>query len=211
MPAWLHPGRSARAVIDGATVGYFGQLHPAEAQRRKLKQMIFVGEIYLDRLYKQNLRQPVVRELSRFQAVRRDFSFILAKSTPWARIAEALTALGIPEAAAFRSSGNPERKRIETRPCRTYLAAAADGFPGARPHAPGRRTARLHATRRRGHGSSGRKIAQLNLSDTRTSRKRSSSIRIKVVALLRHSRAFPNFPLCKTSYTARRTTEFPPE
>ncbi len=29
LPQWLHPGRAARAVIDGLTVGYFGQLHPA--------------------------------------------------------------------------------------------------------------------------------------------------------------------------------------
>ena len=27
-PAWLHPYRSARAVADGITVGWFGQLHP---------------------------------------------------------------------------------------------------------------------------------------------------------------------------------------
>ena len=27
-PGWLHPGRSARAVLEGATVGWFGQLHP---------------------------------------------------------------------------------------------------------------------------------------------------------------------------------------
>jgi phenylalanyl-tRNA synthetase beta chain len=101
MPSWLHPGRSARAVFDGATIGYFGQLHPAEAQRRKIKQIIYVGEIYLDRLYKHNRRQPVVRELSRFQAVRRDFSFILAAATPWAQVAEALTALSIPELQRF--------------------------------------------------------------------------------------------------------------
>jgi phenylalanyl-tRNA synthetase beta chain len=101
MPAWLHPGRSARAVVDGATVGYFGELHPQEAQRRKIKQTIFVGEIYLDRLYKQSLRQPIVRELSRFQAVRRDFSFLLAATTSWAQIAEALTALNILELQRF--------------------------------------------------------------------------------------------------------------
>jgi phenylalanyl-tRNA synthetase beta chain len=104
MPAWLHPGRSARAVIDGATVGYFGQLHPAEAQSRKIKQTIFVGEIYLDRLYKQSLRQPVVRELSRFQAVRRDFSFILPEATHWAKIADALTAVDIPELQRFEAA-----------------------------------------------------------------------------------------------------------
>jgi phenylalanyl-tRNA synthetase beta chain len=72
-------------------------LHPAEAQRRKLKQIIFIGEIYLDRLYKQNLRQPAVRELSRFQAVRRDFSFLLVENTPYAHVADALASLNIPE------------------------------------------------------------------------------------------------------------------
>jgi phenylalanyl-tRNA synthetase beta chain len=101
MPKWLHPGRSARAVMDGSSIGYFGQLDPSEAQRRKIKQTIFIGEIYLDRLYKQNLRQPVVRELSRFPAVRRDFSFILGANTPWERIAESLTVLGISELQRF--------------------------------------------------------------------------------------------------------------
>lgn len=103
MPAWLHPGRSARAVIDGATVGYFGQLHPNEAQRSKIKQTIFIGEIYLDHLYKQNLRQPAVRELSRFQAVRRDFSVILPATIRWEQVAETLTALGIPELLRFEA------------------------------------------------------------------------------------------------------------
>ncbi|HEY0784624.1 MAG TPA: phenylalanine--tRNA ligase subunit beta, partial [Acidobacteriaceae bacterium] len=32
MPPYLHPGRSARLVLDGSTLAYFGQLHPAEAQ-----------------------------------------------------------------------------------------------------------------------------------------------------------------------------------
>ncbi|TCK72628.1 phenylalanine--tRNA ligase subunit beta [Acidipila rosea] len=101
MPAWLHPGRSARAVVDGATMGYFGELHPDEARRRKLKQTIFVGEIYLDRLYRQGLRHPMARELSRFQPVRRDFSFIFPESVPYARIEHAIAALGIPELRSF--------------------------------------------------------------------------------------------------------------
>jgi phenylalanyl-tRNA synthetase beta chain len=101
MPSWLHPGRSARAVIDGVTVGYFGQLQRTEAQRRKIKPTIYIGEIYLDRLYKQNLRQPVVRELSRFQAVRRDFSFLLGANIPWEQIGESLAALGISELQRF--------------------------------------------------------------------------------------------------------------
>jgi phenylalanyl-tRNA synthetase beta chain len=101
MPAWLHPGRSARAVLDGATVAWFGELHPAEAERRKLRQAVLIGEIWLDRVYKQDLRQPAVRELSRFQPVRRDFSFIVPDSVTYAAISGTVDALAIPDLLSY--------------------------------------------------------------------------------------------------------------
>ncbi|HEX4007931.1 MAG TPA: phenylalanine--tRNA ligase subunit beta [Acidobacteriaceae bacterium] len=101
MPAWLHPGRSARAVIEGATVAWFGELHPAEAERRKLKQAILLGEVWLDRLYRQALRQPAIRELSRYQPVRRDFSLIVPDTVTYAAVAAAVDALAIPELQSF--------------------------------------------------------------------------------------------------------------
>lgn len=102
MPQWLHPGCAARAVLDGATVAWFGQLHPAQAERRKIKQTVWVGEIWLDRLYKQDLRQPAMRELSRFQPVRRDFSVTFPESVAWAAVAEAVGNLAIPELQSYR-------------------------------------------------------------------------------------------------------------
>ena len=101
IPAWLHPGRSARAVADGLTVAWFGQLDPAEAQQRKLRQSVYVGEIYLDRLYRLPLRQPIAPELSRFQAVERDFSFVFADRVRWQSIADALHNLRIAELTRF--------------------------------------------------------------------------------------------------------------
>ena len=101
MPAWLHPGRGARAVLDGSTVGWFGQLHPAEAERRKLKQAILLGEIWLDRLYRNALRLPILRELSRYQPVRRDFSLTVPDAVPYVVIANAVDALGIPELQSY--------------------------------------------------------------------------------------------------------------
>jgi len=101
LPAWLHPGRGARAVLDGATVAYFGQLHPAEAERRKLKQPVYIGELYLDRLYRQPLRQPAARELSRYQAVRRDFSLLFPDSVGWATLEEAMRNLNLAELRSF--------------------------------------------------------------------------------------------------------------
>jgi len=102
MPEWLHPYRAARIVAEGATVGWFGQLHPREAAARKLKEAVIVGEIYLDRLYKLPLRRPAAREISRFQPVRRDFSLVLDESVAWEKIDRALAALRIPELVDWR-------------------------------------------------------------------------------------------------------------
>jgi phenylalanyl-tRNA synthetase beta chain len=101
-PEWLHPYRAARVVVDGATVGWFGQLHPREAAARKLKEPVIVGELYLDRLYKLPLHKPAAREISRFQPVRRDFSLILDKRIEWERIDRALAGLRIPELVDWR-------------------------------------------------------------------------------------------------------------
>jgi phenylalanyl-tRNA synthetase beta chain len=101
-PQWLHPYRSARVAVDGATVGWFGQLHPREAAARKLKEPVLVGELYLDRLYKLPLRQPAAHDVSRFQPVRRDFSLILDESIGWEKIDQALAGLEIPELVDWR-------------------------------------------------------------------------------------------------------------
>jgi len=102
MPLWLHPYRSARVVVDGSTVGWFGQLHPREAAARKLKESVLIGELYLDRIYQHPLRKTVARDISRFQPVRRDFSLVLDKSVSWEKIDQALAALEIPELVDWR-------------------------------------------------------------------------------------------------------------
>jgi phenylalanyl-tRNA synthetase beta chain len=102
-PEWLHPYRAARVAVEGATVGWFGQLHPREADARKLKERVLVGELYLDRLYKLPLRKPIAREISRFQPARRDFSLVLDESIGWEKIDEALAGLQITELVDWRA------------------------------------------------------------------------------------------------------------
>jgi phenylalanyl-tRNA synthetase beta chain len=101
-PGWLHPYRAARAVADGVTVGWFGQLHPREAAARKIRDAVLVGEIYLDRLYKLPLRRPVAREISRYQPVRRDFSLVLDEGIAWEAVDHAMAELKIPELVEWR-------------------------------------------------------------------------------------------------------------
>jgi phenylalanyl-tRNA synthetase beta chain len=102
MPHWLDPARSARCVVDGSTIGYFGELHPDESSRRKLRQPVLVGEIYLDRLFRQPLRQPTAHEISRYQPVRRDFSLVFPDTVKWEAVRAALAALAIDELQEFR-------------------------------------------------------------------------------------------------------------
>ncbi|HZD46571.1 MAG TPA: phenylalanine--tRNA ligase subunit beta, partial [Acidobacteriaceae bacterium] len=102
LPHWLNPARAARCVVDGSTIGYFGELHPEESSRRKLRQTVFVGEIYLDRLFRLSLRQPAAREISRYQPVRRDFSLVFPDAVHWETVGSALAGLNIAELQEYR-------------------------------------------------------------------------------------------------------------
>jgi len=98
---YYHPGRSARALLDGATVAQFGQIHPEVAAARKLKQDVFVAELYLDRLYQHDLRPVRYEALPRFPAVERDFSFVFNDSVEFEKIHRSITQLGIAELRSF--------------------------------------------------------------------------------------------------------------
>jgi phenylalanyl-tRNA synthetase beta chain len=104
-PLWLHPYRAARVVVDGITAGWLGQLHPRLAAARKLKETVLVAELYLDRLFLLPAQKPSVRELSRFQPVRRDFSLLVPAKVRWAEIDSTLSTLagsGVPELVDWR-------------------------------------------------------------------------------------------------------------
>jgi phenylalanyl-tRNA synthetase beta chain len=97
VPGWLEPGRGATALLDGDPIACFGELAAAARDARKLRQPAYLAEVDLEALYKLPLRRAMARELSRFQAVERDFSFTFADAVKWGTIAEAVAALAIPE------------------------------------------------------------------------------------------------------------------
>jgi phenylalanyl-tRNA synthetase beta chain len=100
-PSYFHPGHSARAILDGATVAHFGQLNPDVAEARKLRQKVFVAEIFLDRLYQHDLQQVKYEALPRFPAVERDFSFVFHDDVKFGQIYQIVSSLGIPELRSF--------------------------------------------------------------------------------------------------------------
>jgi phenylalanyl-tRNA synthetase beta chain len=102
LPAWIAAGRGGRALLDGEPVAVFGELSAEESQRRKLRQSCVIAEVTAHALLTQTLRQPLVRELSRYQAVERDFSFVFPDNVRWEAIAAAVEGLRILELRSVR-------------------------------------------------------------------------------------------------------------
>ena len=96
-PAWLQPGRSATALLHHQPIAYFGELAHAQRDTRKLRQPLYLAQLDLAKLYDLPLKKITAHDLSRFQAVERDFSFTFPDTTSWHTIASAIHALAIPE------------------------------------------------------------------------------------------------------------------
>src|SRR5882724_2147605 len=83
-PAWFHPGRSGTIQIGPQNVlGYFGELHPRALEALDAEGPLVAFEVILERIpegkAKATRAKPVL-ELSAFQAVTRDFAFVVDRA-----------------------------------------------------------------------------------------------------------------------------------
>jgi phenylalanyl-tRNA synthetase beta chain len=101
-PPWLQPGRSATALFNNEPIAHFGELTHSQRDQRKLRQPIYLAQLDLARLYQLPLKKIIAHDLSRFQAVERDFSFVFSDAVQWGAIATALNALAIDELQSFK-------------------------------------------------------------------------------------------------------------
>jgi phenylalanyl-tRNA synthetase beta chain len=76
----LHPGRSARVLLEGEPIGWVGELHPTWQQKYELPDPAVLFEI--DAAPAQRVPLPAYREISRFPAVVRDLSVEVADQVP---------------------------------------------------------------------------------------------------------------------------------
>jgi len=88
--SYYRAGHSATLAAGDGPVARLGEIDPALAAERKLRQPVFLAELCLDRLYELPLREPRYRPLPRVPAVDRDFSLLLPEGTRFAQIAEAV-------------------------------------------------------------------------------------------------------------------------
>ncbi|MGQ0501164.1 MAG: phenylalanine--tRNA ligase subunit beta [Panacagrimonas sp.] len=90
----LHPGRSARIVVEGQGVGWMGELHPGLVAEMSLPSSAIVFEIDWSTLRSAPL--PRVEALSEFPASRRDLALQVPDEVTFAQLREAVAVAAPP-------------------------------------------------------------------------------------------------------------------
>ena len=126
-PEWLHATHAGTVLLrtEGVAnraahpIGHAGQLSRRVSERFKLRQDAYIAELELEPLctgYKTARSALRYKPLSRFPAVERDFSLVLADGTTFAGVEAAIRALGISEISSidavdlFRGKNLPQGK-----------------------------------------------------------------------------------------------------
>jgi len=76
-PDWYHPGRSGTLALGPKTIATFGELHPKLLATFDLKGPAAVFEVFLDAIPESKSKGKTVFAPSPYQAVERDFAFVV--------------------------------------------------------------------------------------------------------------------------------------
>ncbi|MDP2121133.1 MAG: phenylalanine--tRNA ligase subunit beta [Hoeflea sp.] len=92
-PDWYHPGRSGLIKLGPKTVlGHFGEFHPSTLDALDVTGPLAGFEVFIDAIpeaKRKAARTKPVLSLSAFQALRRDFAFVVDKAVPAATLVRA--------------------------------------------------------------------------------------------------------------------------
>ena len=86
----MHPTRSAEIIVDGETVGYFGEINPVVAQKLDADKKIYAGEIFYDVLKKHFRSKIVFKQISKFPTVERDLAIVLNDDVTWQQLEDCI-------------------------------------------------------------------------------------------------------------------------
>lgn len=98
----LHPGRSAAIVLDGAEIGFIGELHPKWLQKYDLPQAPVLFEV--DAVALQQRVVPEYNEISKFPGATRDLALVVKQD---------VAAQDLLDAFSAELQGNPAGKIVQ--------------------------------------------------------------------------------------------------
>ena len=86
----MHPGRCARVILNGAPIGFVGELHPKWRQGYELAHAPMVFELDLDAVLQRTV--AVAKPVSKHQPVERDIAVLVAEQVTHAALMKSIRA-----------------------------------------------------------------------------------------------------------------------
>jgi phenylalanyl-tRNA synthetase beta chain len=96
----LHPGRAAQLVLEGRPAGWFGQLHPQQAEQADLPEATHLFELELAPVLtaatRRNRWQPAFKPYPTVPAAERDLALVVPRSTQASDLLQIIRKAGRP-------------------------------------------------------------------------------------------------------------------
>ncbi len=86
LPVFLHPGEAQSIFVRDKPLGFFGRIHPRQAELWDVPKDVFVGEVNLSMAASLRSADIQFQGLPKHPAVIRDFSMIFPEKISWASI-----------------------------------------------------------------------------------------------------------------------------
>ena len=96
-PDYYHPAVSCELRVDDHRIGVLGRLHPLVCESYKIRQPVFVAELWLGSCDSFEVEERVFVEFPKYPAVSRDLSIVVDQWTDYKSIESAIHLAGIPE------------------------------------------------------------------------------------------------------------------
>ena len=113
----MHPGRCARVLVDGETIGYIGELHPRWRQSWGFAQAPVMFELELNAVLERVL--PAFAPIPRQQAVERDIAVVVDENVTLAALMATINAValgGLRRSAVLFDVYRPSPQKINAPP-----------------------------------------------------------------------------------------------
>lgn len=76
---FLHPGRQANVIYDGAVIGYLGEVHPTVAANYAIKERVYVAVLDMPEIISRASFDHKYEGIAKFPAATRDISMVVPK------------------------------------------------------------------------------------------------------------------------------------
>ena len=87
----LHPGQTARILLDGEAIGLIGKVHPTVQKALDL-QDTFVFELDVEPLLEANLQEAVIQSVAKYPSMTRDIAILAPTSLTHAELVDVIRA-----------------------------------------------------------------------------------------------------------------------